>query len=194
MPFGLVQGIMMAIRIIDYTAVASVPGTDEAIDEIFFSSSDRKQFRDAQERARFRWLWLGQYLEHEPDLALLAVDPSDSIVGYVIGSQIDPARSDRFTELAYFAALRDLTALTPAHLHINVAETQRGRGVGASLIDAQCRLLGALGEPGVHIVTGHGMRNISFYERNGFDQLAVSVLEGRRVYMMRPIANATPGN
>ena len=60
----------------------------------------------------------------------------------------------------------------PAHLHINVAAGARSRGIGERLIEAFEHHATANGAPGVHIVTGAGMRNVGFYDRLGFREVA----------------------
>ena len=61
----------------------------------------------------------------------------------------------------------------PAHLHINVAETWRGHGLGRKLMSAYLDQLRALGLPGVHLeTTDRNEVACRMYERFGFQLVA----------------------
>ena len=76
---------------------------------------------------------------------------------------------ERFADVGYFrTAFANLSPLYPAHLHINLAAHFRGQGTGARLIEAFAEIARQAGAPGMHVVTGRGMRNVRFYERCGF--------------------------
>ncbi|MEO1711269.1 MAG: hypothetical protein AAFR70_13475 [Pseudomonadota bacterium] len=147
------------------------------VNEIFFSTSNRRSFASNQERACFRNLWLGQYLETYPELALLAVDRRagkgpPKVVGYAVGWLQSPLADPRFSSLGYFPALADSLARYPAHLHINLHAHYRSAGLGSLLICTLCSDIAAKQIPGIHVVTGHGARNTAFYQRNGFEPVA----------------------
>ncbi len=62
----------------------------------------------------------------------------------------------------------DLTRY-PAHLHLNIAERWRGRGLGRQLLTAYLEQLRAEGIPGVHLETSdHNTRAVPLYEKLGF--------------------------
>ena len=42
----------------------------------------------------------------------------------------------------------------------------------------------AKGSPGMHVVTGQGMRNVGFYRRNGFEEIAEAPWNGQTVVML----------
>ena len=157
--------------------------TDAAIDQIFFASSSVQRFRDDEHRQGFRRLWLGRYLEEEPEHAFVAIRGSH-VCGYLVGSLDDPAPRAEFDELDYFRAFAPQTARFPAHLHINVDAAERGQGVGAELIAAFEAHARAHGCAGVHVVTGAGMRNVGFYERLGFAEIARAPRNGSEVVML----------
>lgn len=138
------------------------------LDHVFFSSSARQSFETAEEKAVFRERWLGRYLQHFPQYAFVALDGTRRVVGYVVGSLSDPARDPLFADLTFFTHFRALTARYPAQLHVNLHADWRGLGIGARLVDAFADLARADGAPGVHVVTGRGMRNVGFYLANGF--------------------------
>lgn len=155
------------------------PSVEAGIDRVFFVSSSVQDFASEDERARFRDRWLGRYLRHDPRQAFVALDRKGEAVGYVVGSTLDPAKERRFADIAYFQPWAHLTAQYPAHLHINVAPDWRSSGLGHRLIEAFAADAKAAGAPGVHVVTGEGMRNVGFYLRNGFGHLATLEQPGR---------------
>lgn len=156
------------------------PGIEAGIDRIFFVSSSVQSFPGDDERAAFRDRWLGRYLRHDPRWAYVALDREERVAGYVIGAVDDPARVERFADIPYFQPWAHLTAEFPAHLHINVAPEWRSAGVGSRLVEAFAADARAAGVPGVHVVTGEGMRNVGFYLRNGFEHLATLEQAGKR--------------
>jgi GNAT superfamily N-acetyltransferase len=156
---------------------------DAAIDRIFYAASSVQTFRDAAHRQAFRWLWLGRYLAQEPQHAFVAL-LDDEICGYLAGSLADPALRPEFSELDYFRQFSAQTARFPAHLHINVDEAVRSHGIGAALIEAFAAHARQHDVPGMHIVTGAGMRNVGFYERLGFREVARTVRNGGEVVML----------
>lgn len=166
------HGVSGAIDVCRWSEIAASDELVAALDHIFYEASATKSFASPEVRAAFRERWLGRYLVHEPHLAFLAFTGSghspDVLAGYVVGALEDPARSERFADIGYFASLADLTRRFPAHLHINLAPHARGRGWGGILIERFVAAARASGSAGVHVVTGAASRNTGFYKRNGF--------------------------
>ncbi len=166
------------IDIVGYAAAAAGgPATTlvRQIDEIFFEASSVKSFADERARSAFRWRWLGRYLREEPEHAFLALaGPADRrvVAGYLVGSLDDPATGPEADNLSYIRDFAAQSARYPAHLHINVRADMRGHRVGARLIAAFQAHVAEAGVSGVHIVTGEGMRNVGFYRREGFREVA----------------------
>ncbi len=178
---------MPDVEIRRWTEIASGPEHERLIAEIeqvFFSSSAKQSFDSAEEKAQFRERWLGRYLLHFPQCALVAMDPDGHIVGYVIGSLDDPARDPLFADLTFFAAFAPLTARYPAQLHINLAEPWRGRGIGARLLTEFAELARAGGARGVHAITVRGMRNVAYYRANGFLERGATLVDGRELLFL----------
>lgn len=136
-----------------------------ALERIFFASSLRKNFADAAARAAFFETWTGWHLRQAPQDVLLWRDPdSGGWAGYLTGCRDSAGAADLFKTIPAYDRFSDLFAQFPAHLHVNVDEAFRGRGVGAALVEtfaADCRT-------GVHVVTGAQARNRAFYRRSGF--------------------------
>lgn len=176
---------------------ASQPTDAADLDAIFFEASSVKEFASEVARSAFRERWLGRYLAAPDAIVFVARAVEDfpgnegtasprvnRIVGYVVGMLADPARDPRFDDIAYFRELAPATARYPAHLHINCDPQWRGHGVGAALIAAFCKAASARGATGVHVVTGAGMRNVGFYLRNGFREVAQAHPNGKPVVML----------
>lgn len=151
------------------------------VERIFFEASGRKSFASAAVRAEFQERWLGRYLLHDRAHALVARGDDGRIAGYLIGSIDDPAQTDRFDDISYFAGIADLTARYPAHLHINLDPAWRSQGIGAQLIAAFIEHAARRRVPGIHVVTGAAVRNVGFYRRNGFEPLRELDWSGARI-------------
>lgn len=139
-----------------------------AVERIFFAASGTQAFSDATARLVFRDRWLDRYFDHDPGLVFLALDTEATVIGYLVGSLDDPARAPRFADIGYFAAFAGLTARYPAQLHVNLDASVRGGGIGTGLVEAFVTEVTQAGLPGVHVVTGRGVRNVRFYERSNF--------------------------
>jgi len=154
------------------------------IDQVFFSSSARQSFGTMVEKAGFRERWLGRYLRHFSDLPRLALDRSGHVIGYIIGSLDDPARDPIFADLPFVTPFGPLSAHYPAHLHVNLDDAWRGRGIGRRLVAefvAEARTRGA---KGVHVVTERGMRNVGFYLANDFLERGATTIDGRELLFL----------
>lgn len=162
----------------------ATPATLAEVERIFFAASLRKSFADAAEREAFKERWLGRYLLHDRAHAFVARAEDGGIAGYLLGCLDDPALARRFQDLSYFADFADLTARYPAHLHVNLDDPWRSRGIGARLVERFACHAAQRGVPGVHIVTGAGVRNVTFYERAGFRPLRELPWNAGRVLFM----------
>jgi GNAT superfamily N-acetyltransferase len=167
-----------------YAALAHRDGLGGELDAIFFEASETRTFPSAEARAAFRERWLGRYLRHYPGEALLALARGQRVAGYLVGCLEDPAATGRFDDVQYFKDFCDLTRRFPAHLHINVAPEFRGHGLGSRLIEAFVRHARAAASSGVHVVTGKGMRNVGFYERNHFSICGETSVDGRSLVLL----------
>ena len=87
-------------------------------------------------------------------------------------------------EALELVSLSGYEARYPAQLHVNVEEARRGQHIGAALITAFARHAEESGAPGVHVVTGRGMRNVGFYLSNGFRELGVHAAAGHELLFL----------
>ncbi|MEQ1697940.1 MAG: GNAT family N-acetyltransferase [Hyphomicrobiaceae bacterium] len=171
----------------DVVRLASLTERREAegeVERIFFAASGTKAFACEAAREAFRERWLGRYLTHDAQHVFVALDAARRVVGYLVGSLDDPARTARFGDIGFFADFAPLTARYQAHLHVNLDESARGSGIGGLLVEAFCGDVRAAGLPGVHVVTGKGVRNVAFYERLGFLERGAAVFNGHDIVFL----------
>lgn len=165
----------------------------DAIDTIFFEASATRSFDSAIERATFRDRWLGRYVEHDPQWLYVAFSSAGDVAGYLAGCLADPARAPRFADVGYFHELAELTAEYPAHLHINLAARYRSRGWGGLLVESFARDARDAGAPGMHVVTGRGVRNVRFYAASGFREARAFRWNDRElVFLARDLCRSAP--
>ncbi len=178
----------MPHAIVDIVRLTDLPTDGRArIDAIFYETAPLAPTEPAA-RAAFHDLWLGQYLRHEPQLVHVAIS-AGQLVGYLVACHTDPATSPRFASQLYFQPFAAACARFPAHLHINLTAAARGFGVGARLIEACVADVAAARRPGVHVVTSAAARNVTFYRRNGFIDVAGVDRDGSRlVFLGRPVS------
>jgi GNAT superfamily N-acetyltransferase len=174
----------MGPRIALLGELADAGSAESAVERIFFASSETNVFGSEWARAAFRERWLGRYLEHDRAHFLVALGAGDAVIGYLAGCLDDPARTARFADIDYFATIAPLTAVYPAHLHINVAAEARSTGVGARLIATFAEHAAKRGAPGMHVITGLGMRNVRFYLRQGFTEVGTAEWVGRPLVVL----------
>lgn len=154
------------------------------LDSIFFEASATRLFESAEVKAAFRKRWLGNYIDQRREHGFIAFEPDGMPIGYLVGSLVDPAIDPLQAEIGYFRDLAVHTRRFPAHLHINLAAGYRSLGLGGRLVEAFCAHAHAAGAPGVHVVTGEGMRNVGFYRRLGFDEVLRFDWDGRHLVML----------
>jgi GNAT superfamily N-acetyltransferase len=173
-----------ALRIVRLSEIPPERRPLATIDRIFFEASNTKGFADAAARDAFRDRWLGRYLDSEAEHAFVAMTPDGDAAGYLVGALDDPGTAQRFADIGYFQILAPLTARYPAHLHINLDPAWRSRGIGAALVERFKSHASEKGAPGLHIVTGFGLRNVGFYLRNGFREVARFDWQSRPLVML----------
>ena len=152
-----------------------------AIETIFWETSARRQFATEAERLVYLDRWLGRYLKHFPGEAFVARAVTNEVVGYLVGCLSDPTGHPLFADVSYFSRFARFSTDYPAHLHINLKAEWRGRGIGKDLVEAFAGHAAKSGAPGMHVVTGEGARNNSFYRACGFQQLGSVDWNGNRI-------------
>jgi GNAT superfamily N-acetyltransferase len=172
------------VRIVRLAGPECPPRMLAQIDTILIETSVRPP-PSGPEREAFRERWLGRYLRGGTDVVLLALAGEDTVAGYLVGALEDPAKQERFADIGYFRThFAELTRRFPAHLHVNLGEPFRGRGIGARLVEEFAVTARQAGAPGMHVVTGRGMRNVRFYERCGFIERGSAPWKGGEVVFL----------
>ena len=165
-------------RVIACDAAGCRPHVLAQVDAIFWETTLHPP-EQPSEREAFRERWLGRYLCGGSDILLLAVAGHDTVAGYLVGTVESPAGQPRFDDIGYFrGAFAHLLPRFPAHLHVNLAAEFRNRGLGSRLIESFAERARNAGAPGMHVVTGQGMRNVRFYRRSGFVECALAPWKG----------------
>ena len=174
----------VTVRIRRWAGLTDRQNLVPAIDEIFFESSATRSFADDATRAAFRERWLGRYLAQDPQWTYVAVASDGALAGYLVGAVDDPGTAPRFADIGFANTFAPQTAIYPAHLHVNLAPQFRNRGIGGALIAAFAADAARAGAPGMHVVTGAASRNVGFYAKNGFREVARAAFNGHEVVML----------
>jgi ribosomal protein S18 acetylase RimI-like enzyme len=151
---------------------------------VFWETANTTTFETDEERSAFQWRYFGYYIEHAPEMTFVAYDAGGSgdgggavdtdtvattaVLGYICGVADTRAHRELYEIAPHIAVFDDLYDRYPAHLHINLTATARGKGLGGALlrtIEERARNGRA---PGIHLVTSVGARNVRFYRKNGY--------------------------
>jgi GNAT superfamily N-acetyltransferase len=154
------------------------------IEEIFFATSPSAKTLRPDERKPFKERWLGRYIAYDIESFFVAITEVSTVAGYLAGCLDNPAHNPRFADMGYYPSFEALCDYYPCHLHINLDERYRNRGIGSALIDAFAAQAANAGHSGIHVVTGERARNVRFYEKNEFRSLATVRWNGANAVFM----------
>ena len=154
------------------------------IEEIFFATSPSAKTLRPDERQPFKERWLGRYIAYDVESFFVAITEVGTVAGYLAGCLDNPAHNPRFADIGYYASFAPLCDRYPCHLHINLDERYRNRGVESALIDAFAAQAESAAHSGIHVVTGEQARNVRFYEKNEFRPLATARWNGVNAVFM----------
>lgn len=157
---------------------------EEALSDIFFATSTRKDFVSLAEKEAFQHRWLDRYFYRYRSVCFYARDAARRPLGYVVGCPIDPRAVPCFSDVPYFPAFTDLLDAYPAHLHVNVASERQGEGIGRVLMARAVEACRAEGASGVHVVTAADAPNLGFYAKCGFREVARRTPSARQLVML----------
>lgn len=155
-------------------------------------------------RAFWCAMYCDYYLDNQPEFCFVAVDDDDIPVGYVVCVADLDDYAEQMQEMYlplvrkvssgdYFHFLAESKVSQQyvrhgytAHLHINVLEEHRHKGLGTELIKALEAKLAETFVEGIYVICNR--KNTvarAFYEKNGYediDYLANSVVYGKKFY------------
>lgn len=141
----------------------------EEVARVFFESSSVKTFASQEDKDKFQYKYLDYYRVNHPEYFFFYKE--NEVFGYICGAA---SYDQECLELhSYLAEFRAGTENFPAHLHINLTESSRGNGIGSKLVAAFEARLKEDGITGCHLITTPDARNVSFYERNGYQERVV---------------------
>lgn len=149
--------------------------------EIFFESSTRKEFKSEEEKEAFFYKYVGLYLKHYPEFALIAV--TDRVLGYIVGAP-ESSTEELYQVQPHLKNFASHYQKYPAHLHINCHHDARGMGVGGMLVANLEERFKTHKIHGFHIMTGPNAKNKSFYKKLGFDYEVVEDFQGSPILLM----------
>lgn len=164
------------IEITPFNAQTDLP----RVEEIFFLTAAVQQFSSEEARDKFKYKYLGYYLVHYPQLALVA-RYQNRVLGYCLGA--DQTTEAFYPHQPHLALFSDLFVAFPAHLHINLHPESQGLGIGAKLIGVWEKKL-APSVKGMHIMTDPQARNTRFYRRLGLDFEVVRKYQNHDILFM----------
>ncbi len=156
-----------------------------AMKDIFFlSAASSISFANEEKREEFWQRWTAYYIENCAHELFFACDGAQTL-GYLSGcSDSHAALRTLHQRIQSYSLFEDLFTAYPAHFHINVHPSARGRGIGEHLVTKYVGYLKKIGVPGVHIVTAAGERNIDFYSRNRFQTIAERTFNNKHLIFM----------
>jgi GNAT superfamily N-acetyltransferase len=170
----------------DITCLSDITDPAKAVAEaeaIFWESAGTTRFGTDAERADYRRLWFGRYLDHAPAEFFLAFGAGRDVTGYLAGSLVSDAPTLPGPD--YYALLApERIGRYPAHVHINVRADCRGTGVGARLMHAFADHCRANHVPGLHAVTALGSRSAAFFRKCGLTPLADITWRDRNLVLL----------
>lgn len=152
------------------------------VEDIFFLSSSRKEFLSLEKRNAFYKRWCGDYQSLYADEFFLAVE-DDKVLGYLSGCS-DSLSALSVVSVPGFSVFQDLFKNFPAHLHINFHPDSRGRGLGSLLMNYYMFYLREKKVRGVHLITSPNVKNVSFYDRLGFNYTETRDFNDTPLYFM----------
>src|SRR6516165_8264056 len=135
-------------------------------------------------RQPFKERWLERYIAYDIESFFVAITEIDTVAGYLAGCLDNPAQNPRFADIGFYPSFAPLCDWYPCHLHINLDERYRNRGIGSALIAAFAAQAANAGRSGIHVVTGEQARNVRFYEKNEFRPLATARWNGANAVFM----------
>ena len=139
----------------------------DALVSIFWETAGRTEFGNSEEAVDYEhryWRW---YWERAREWMFVALDGQRTL-GYICGVQDTRSYPDLAAIATHIPIFADLYDRYPAHIHINLTASARGKGVGSQLVTRFVHAMDEPTTPGVHLVTVPTARNVSFYRRNGF--------------------------
>lgn len=128
-----------------------------------------KSFASDGEKDAFYQKWVKVYEDHFPDLFWLEIENDKDVTGYLtVCPESQQALPLIQPLIRYYDLFSDHFSEFPAHLHINVAPGNQGKGIGRRLIEAAVDELVNRHIKGLHLITSPTANNVLFYRTLDF--------------------------
>lgn len=157
---------------------------------IFYISSSVQNFSSDDHRNLFFEKWCGDYLNNYSEEFFLYINQENKLMGYLSGCKNSTEALGKM-RVPGFNIFSDLFTQFPAHLHINFHPEARGIGLGSRLVNHYIEYLSNEKISGLHLVTSPDAKNVSFYERLGFNTKIVRDSNGHPLLFMGKYLPAT---
>ena len=154
----------------------------EQMKAIFYMSSSIKEFSSEERKAAFYKRWCGDYLRLYPEVFFIMYE-DQKVLGYLCLC-LNSARAESELEVPGFSTFSDQFVQFPAHLHINFHPDSRGRGLGSQLMQHCIDILIKSNICGLHLVTSPDSKNVTFYQRLGFNHQVVRTFNQSQLLFM----------
>lgn len=151
----------------------------EQLEKIFFDSSSVQSFKDAKHKREFQNKYLNYYIETYPKDCFIARE-GQQVLAYILCCPDTLRDSFLLSVHPHLKLFEEYYKEYPAHLHINASPVSRGKGVGSQLIQALLSHLSV----SIHLITAEGERNIQFYLKNDFKELAKKEFKGAKLLLL----------
>lgn len=159
----------------------------EEIKDIFYEATSVKNFKDEEHKKTFFEKWCGDYIQNNPtEFYLMVETDNDQLLGYLSG-EANSLKALEIMRVPGQKVFEDQFEQFPAHLHINFHVSTRGRGLGSDLVRFYCSVLKSKNISGLHLVTSPEAKNVTFYQKLGFDYQLVREYSGSSLLFMGKI-------
>lgn len=188
--------------------------TDENIISEICCNSRFAPISEISYRELFSLRWATSYLKSYTSYCFVAEEDKE-VIGFIVSTPdtIEQERNYKEKYIPYIKSkidkndpdykiydhiddsrnsLGEFLASYPAHLHINLTSSCRGKGIGTKLMNAMINNLKKEGIPGVHLGVMEKNKNaVTFYIKNGFKELKkeyISKEDGNVLFMGKILA------
>tara|TARA_B100000686_G_scaffold296202_1_gene327628 strand:+ start:999 stop:1544 length:546 start_codon:yes stop_codon:yes gene_type:complete len=156
----------------------------DGVRKVFALTSTNGSSLVGSEVENFFFHWAGWYMENFPEQTLLMWGPEKKIIGYLVGCLDSASAGELFKNIFYYKKFAHWYTEYPSHLHVNCHPKYQGGGHGEALVEKFGRDAQVAGTRGLHVVTGSGARNRTFYERLKFRECDQKLIDGRSLVLL----------
>lgn len=153
----------------------------EALTDIFWLTSAKTDFESSDAKLSFQKKYLDDYLFHDDFIGLVYLE-DDKVVGYIVG--LLNLKDSYIINHNMLKLFHDDILPHSTELHINFHPKYQGGGKGSKLISEFEKLVKSKNGENIFLITAKDARNVSFYQRNGYDVKSNKISQGSEIIMM----------